>query len=132
MRLLTFSFLFLTLNLAWATDSVITDFTATSLGDKAQLEWTSGLEGNLIKYKVERSTDNQYFITLTDILPEGNYHTYIYIDDDIMKSSSQRLYYYRIRMIFADGTFCYSLVRSVNIQLSGLMETWGSIKAMFR
>lgn len=117
---------------AWAGESVIISFTANPNGDKAVLEWQSGIEGSLIKYKIERSADSQSFTYIQEISPEGNYSEYIYIDDDIYKSSSQRLYYYRIKMIFADGTYAYSEVKSVNLILSGLQETWGSIKAMFR
>ncbi|MBC8277267.1 MAG: hypothetical protein H8E46_03485 [FCB group bacterium] len=115
-----------------AGSSVIETFTVTSQGDQAVIEWVSGVEGNLLKYKVERSEDNKSFTSIQEVYPQGNYSNYVYIDDNIMKLTSQRIYYYRIKMIFADGSFDVSDVKSVTLTFSGLQETWGSIKAMFR
>ncbi|NQS98051.1 MAG: hypothetical protein HQ591_06325 [candidate division Zixibacteria bacterium] len=115
-----------------AGDSVIISFTIDSQGDMAILEWQSGVEGNLLKYKIERSPNNINYTFIEEILPQGNYTTYQYIDDDVMKTNSQRIYYYRIKMIFADGTYAYSEVKSVTLTFSGFQETWGSIKALFK
>lgn len=117
---------------AFAGESVITEFTVSADGEQAFLQWKSGIEGNLTKYKIERSIDSQTYSYIHETLPAGNNHTYTYYDDDLFKDYSQRIYYYRIKMTFADVTFCYSEVKSVQITLSGLAETWGSIKAMFR
>ena len=111
---------------------VITEFTVNAVGDQALLQWTSGIEGNLTKYKIERSVDGQTFFYINETLPAGNNHVYIFYDDTLFKDSSQRLYYYRIKMTFSDGSFSYSEVKSVQVSFSGLAETWGSIKAMFR
>ena len=116
---------------AWAVNSVITDFSAYGEGDRVVLNWTSGIEGNLNKYKIERSSNNQNFSHISDIAPEGDFFHYEYIDNDVLKSS-QRLFYYRIKMVFTDGTYTYSDTSSVTLQFSGIQETWGSIKAMFR
>ena len=115
-----------------AGSSVIETFSATPQGDQAVLEWVSGVEGNLVKYKVERSENNISFTSIQEVYPQGNYSNYMYIDDTIMKLTSLRVYYYRIKMIFADGSFDVSEVKSVTLTFSGLQETWGSIKAMFR
>ena len=118
--------------IAFAGANVITEFTVTDQGDHAALQWKSGVEGNLSKYKIERSINGQNFSYIHETYPEGNNHTYSYLDNSLFKDYSQRIYYYRIKMTFSDGTFSYSEVKSVNITLSGLAETWGSIKAMFR
>lgn len=117
---------------AFAGASVIASFSVSGQGDKAVLEWLSGIEGNLIKYKIERSENNLNFTAIQEIFPGGNFSSYQFIDDDVMKLSSQRIFYYRIKMIFADNTSAYSEVKSVTLSFSGLQETWGSIKAMFR
>ncbi|MBL7191640.1 hypothetical protein ISS30_08070 [bacterium] len=116
---------------AIAGGSVLTFFNAYGEGDRAVLNWTSGLETGLFKYKIERSADNQNFSLIAAINPQGDYTMYEYIDDDLLKNS-QRLYYYRIKMIFTDGSAVYSDTNSVTLQFSGIQETWGSIKAMFR
>jgi hypothetical protein len=118
--------------LAVPTGSVLINFDVVPDGDKAILNWESGLELNLTKYKLERSADNKTFTLIAEVLPAGNFSQYEYIDDDIMKSYSNRIYYYRIRMIFGDGTYAYSDTKTVILNFSGLQETWGSIKAMFR
>jgi hypothetical protein len=115
-----------------AVDSVLLEFSVNADGDHAVVTWQSGIEGNLTKYKLERSTDGQIFNYIYEQPAQGNFTEYEYIDTDLYKFTSQRVYYYRIKMIFADGSYTYSEVQSVTIILSGLMETWGSIKAMFR
>ncbi len=117
---------------AFAVDSVITSFSVTADGDKAILEWVSGIEGNLAKYSVERSADGKVFSSIHDVFPQGNTVHYRYIDENPLKFYSQRLYYYRIKMLFSDGNFTYSEIESVSLNFNGLQETWGSIKAMFR
>jgi len=118
--------------IVFAGSSVIETFTVTPQGDQAYLQWNSGIEGNLSKYKIERSVDNKTYTSIAEITPQGSFSLYQYIDDNIMKSTAQRIYYYRIKMIFTDGSFDYSDVVSVTLSFSGLQETWGSIKAMFR
>jgi hypothetical protein len=113
-------------------DSVIVNFQVTSGGDYAILEWTSGVEAGLVKYKIERSIDNVSFSFVADVFPQGDNHTYTYTDDDVMKYTTQRLYYYRIKMLFTGNTFAYTPSESVLLAFSGFQETWGSIKAMFR
>lgn len=117
---------------AFAVDPVITSFTVTANGDEAILEWESGKELNLVKYKIERSSDNQNFTPVHDVFPRGDNSRYRYVDENPLKFSSHRIFYYRIKMLFADGSYVYSETKSVSLSFSGLQETWGSIKAMFR
>jgi len=129
-KLLVIGTLLIASVLVWA--SVIETFTVSAQGDQARLQWNSGIEGNLTKYKIERSENNLNYTMVTEINPMGSFSLYQYLDDTIMKSSSQRVYYYRIKMVYADGNFDYSETASVTLSFSGLQETWGSIKAMFR
>lgn len=118
--------------IAFAGASVIETFTVNAEGDRAVLEWNSGIEGNLVKYKIERSEDNISFSYIYEMMPQGDFSIYQYIDDDIMKQSSHRVYYYRIKMIYSNNTYDYSEVKSATLTFSGLQETWGSIKALFK
>lgn len=110
---------------------IITSFTATTKGDFVVLEWTSGPETGLDKYQVERSFDGLDFFPIADVFCTGANSTYIYEDHDIYKSST-RTYYYRIRAVMTDGSFSFSSVQSVTVSISGIQQTWGSIKALFR
>jgi len=112
--------------------SVIISFTATpENADQVNLEWTTGNESGVSEFKVERSLDGLTYLPLEDIGPQGNSSTYLYEDRDIYKSST-RTYYYRIRAVMSNGTSSLSTVQSVVMYFSGIQQTWGSIKALFR
>jgi hypothetical protein len=110
---------------------IIATFSALGDGDAVILEWSSGIETGLDQYQVERSFDGLEFFPIADIPGTGSNSTYIYEDHDIYKSST-RTYYYRIRAVMEDGTFSFSSVQSVTLNISGIQQTWGSIKALFR
>ena len=117
---------------AGAVDSVIVDFDAKGISDRAILEWTSGIEGSLALYKVERSDNGRSFISIDNVDPRGSNMEYQYIDTNPLDNGNQHIFYYRIKMVFADGSFTYSETKSATLTFSGLQETWGTIKAMFR
>ncbi|MCX6640072.1 MAG: hypothetical protein NTW14_06265 [bacterium] len=110
---------------------VITSFEARSEGDYAYLEWTSESESGLSVYRVERSLDALQFISVAEVEPTGDHSSYVYEDHDLVKSST-RTYYYRINALMKDGTNSFSSVKSVTLAFSGIQQTWGSIKALFR
>lgn len=110
---------------------IFTSFTAGAESDFVVLEWISGPETGLDKYQVERSFDGLDFFPIADVYGTGSNSTYVYEDHDIYKSS-MRTYYYRVRAVMTDGTFSFSSVQSVTIPISGIQQTWGSIKALFR
>ena len=110
---------------------IIATFNALGDGDVVILEWSSGIETGLDQYQVERSFDGIEFFPIADVPGTGSNSTYVYEDHDIYKSST-RTYYYRIRAIMNDGSFNFSSVQSVTLYISGIQQTWGSIKALFR
>jgi hypothetical protein len=116
--------------LAWA-PSIITNFNAESAGDYVILTWNSGSEASLMLYAVERSLDGMDFVQLAEVDPQGSNSSYTYEDHDLFKGTS-RTYYYRIRAQMDNGTAGYSTVQSVTLSFSGIQQTWGSIKSLFR
>jgi len=110
---------------------VINDFNAYAEGEYAVLEWNSGSEDGLSNFQVERSFDGLQFIAIATLAPQGDNSSYRYEDHDPYKNSS-RTYYYRIRALMSDGTSSLSSVQSVTLWFSGIQQTWGSIKALFR
>ncbi len=120
----------LLIGLAFA-QGVFNSFTAGTQGDFAILEWTSGSENGLSEYQVERSLDGLDFITIDTVFPLGSNTTYIYEDHDLYKGSN-RTYYYRICALMNNGSRIYTSVESVTLSISGIQQTWGSIKALFR
>ncbi len=129
--LFIFSLLLLTALPIWA-DSIIFNFSAqVSDGDFVVLEWNSGSESGLQVYRVERSLDGLNFQSIAEMAPLGSNSVYRYEDHDIYKSTS-RTYYYRIRAQMGSGVSSLSSVQSVVLDFSGIQQTWGSIKALFR
>lgn len=116
--------------LVWA-GAVILEFTAEVQSNTVVLSWRTGVEMNLSIFQVQRSTNGTSFYTIGGVDPTGSYSQYQYVDDNLLKQSV-RTYYYRLKMIDNDGTSSYSNVQQVIIIASGIQQTWGSIKAMFR
>lgn len=112
--------------------NIIQNFAAHAENDDyVVLEWNSGSEAGLTTFRIERSLDGLTFITLQNLAPQGSNSSYRYEDHDLYKSST-RTYYYRVRALLNDGTSSLSSVQSVTLAFSGIVQTWGSIKALFR
>jgi hypothetical protein len=118
------------ISVAWAT-SVFMTFDAKSEGDYAYLEWRSDNEQGLASYQVERSFDGLQFSSIAVIQPLGNNSNYVFEDHNLL-SSSNRTYYYRLNALMQNGDNVLSPVKSVTLSFSGIQQTWGSIKALFR
>ena len=108
-------------------------FTAKSNQDGILLEWKTGDEGGVCTFDIERSAGNlNNFIYINTIHSTGNSSYYSYQDNNLSSNPSQSIYYYRLKCIMPDGSYTYSGVISVVISVSGIKDTWGSIKAIFR
>lgn len=108
-------------------------FTAKSNQDGILLEWKTGDEGGVCTFVIERSASNlNNFIYINTIHSTGNNSYYSYQDNNLSSNPSQSIYYYRLKCIMPDGSYTYSGVISVVISVSGIKDTWGSIKAIFR
>ena len=116
--------------IAWS-QGTITSFSVQSAGDHAILEWTSGYEAGLSIYQIERSLDGLEFISVAQVSPMGDLSSYVYEDYPLYKEST-RTFYYRVRAIMTNGSSSLSSVKIVTLSFSGIQQTWGSIKALFR
>jgi len=116
---------------AIAAVGVITDFQAASVDGQAVLDWKSGVEAGVISFEIQRSFDNERFYTIATIDPVGNDQAYRYIDRDLFKNQVHT-YYYRIIVKMTTGLHQISETDRVVLTTSGIQQTWGSIKAMFR
>ena len=117
--------------LLWAGADIL-EFTAEPQGESAVLlTWRTGMEVGLTVFQVQRSTNGSTFYTIGDVDPTGSYSEYQYLDTNLLKQSV-KTYYYRLKMIDTSGAVTYSEVRDVTLTFSGIQQTWGSIKAMFR
>lgn len=127
---LLFSFLFF--SFAWA-DANIQNIQAYRLDSKIVLQWTTESETNVLRFDIQRSTDQENWQKIDHIAAAGNSNVckyYSYEDNQVFKSC-QACFYYRLAIINTDGTVKNSIIASVSGE-SGIKQTWGSIKAMFR
>jgi hypothetical protein len=88
-------------------------FTAQKLGDDVLLNWRAADE-DLLRYNVQRSTDNKSWQTLSSLLPMNSpaeQASYCY--KDIYTGPATPALYYRLQMIDIDGTVLYSKVARV-------------------
>lgn len=108
-------------------------------GKDITIEWRAGTERMVLRYEVERSTDNANFRTVGMIEPRGASQTYRYIDQDVfMKQTGNEPkiargnFYYRIKVVGTDNTINFSNSTSVVHNVSSVRRTWGMIKEMFK
>ncbi len=108
-------------------------FTAKNYQNGILLEWKTNDEGGVSTFDIERSAGNlNNFIFLSTIHSTGNNSYYSYQDNNILQNPSQSIYYYRLKCVMPNGSYSYSNVISVISSVSGIRDTWGSIKAIFR
>lgn len=130
-RLILFAALLILLPLLlWAGADILV-FTAEAQIDAVLLSWRTGVEVNLSTFEVQRSSNGTSFYTVGDVEPTGSYSEYQYLDSSLLKQDS-KTYYYRLKILDTTGAVSYSEVREVTLSFSGIQQTWGSIKAMFR
>ncbi|HVE61820.1 MAG TPA: T9SS type A sorting domain-containing protein, partial [Chitinophagaceae bacterium] len=95
------------------------DFTATKLpNDDVLLNWEIGSETNVLRYEIELARGNEdlssnRFTKIGAVASRGNSsssQSYTFTDSETGKSGAR---YYRLKIINADGSFKYSVVRSI-------------------
>jgi len=113
-------------------------FTARSDGRSITVEWKPTQEQNVLRYDIERSTDNRNWTLIASLDPKGSGTTYRYVDNDVLGKGSQNptpsgtVYYYRLRIVGSDNSLAYTASTAVTHNLSTVRRTWGMIKEMFK
>lgn len=107
-------------------------FRAYAVVDHCQLAWSTGEEGNVRQFIVERSSDRETFVGVGQVAARGSYSDYRFSDASPLDADMNRTFYYRLKMVDRDGTYTYSEIRDVSLSFSAVQQTWGSIKALFR
>lgn len=95
------------------------------------ISWQTGQENNVRNFVIERAPFNGTYIDIATIAAKGSNSTYEYVDESAYKTNDQ-VYIYRLRIVDNDGTTSYSGLSQVAHSVSGIKQTWGSIKALFR
>ena len=93
-------------------------FTAYLLQDKkVKLDWSTSMEINCSKYKIERSFDGNIFNNVATVSGGGTtsvFHSYSFIDD--VFSATGSIVYYRIQQLDIDGKGSYSKILPVKLK----------------
>jgi len=111
--------------------TIIENFTVKTGKDQVVITWKTRDEVNLQEFEIERSSDNITFFAITSIKPKGNNSEYKYTDTTIFKTSVRK-FHYRIKTVDNDGSFAYTKSLAAIPKISGIKQTWGSIKAIFK
>jgi hypothetical protein len=113
------------------------DFEAEARDGRVLLTWSTSHESGCAAFVIEKSSgDNPgTWTTLpNEFAPQGiggGGAEYQYTDRDLFKQSVRTLHY-RIRAKMADGSSVTTETLSVTVIPTGIQQTWGGLKAMFR
>lgn len=106
-------------------------FNTRSDNGNVVVSWQTGQETNVDDFIIERMPINGSYIEIANIDAKGNNSTYEFVDESAYKSNDQ-VYVYRLKIVDNGGDISYSAESHVAHSVSGIKQTWGSIKALFR
>jgi hypothetical protein len=111
---------------------IFQEYSATPSNNSVVIEWLTKSEDGVNKFTILRSTDDQNFFEIGNVLSKKQAQTYYYTDENVVFKDTQT-FFYKLRAVRADNSLIeetQSLIVHPNI--SGIYRTWGAIKAMFR
>lgn len=125
--------------LVFASDSVVKSFSAESGGDYVTIKWSTENESGVKQFDVERSAADNNFKKIHQKISVGKANNYSFVDEEaFMKQDanpelqSQKVYSYRIKVVYKDNSSSYTDEAYVAHKPSSIRRTWGMIKEMFR
>ena len=99
-------------------------FTAKLIqGDKVKIDWSTSMEINCSKYKIERSFDGNFFSEAGEKTGNGTtslFHSYSFTDDVSLPPGP--IAYYRIKQLDLDDKASYSKIISVKIKKTAALN----------
>jgi hypothetical protein len=126
MVILTFSMV------AYAGLFIFSEYSATPANNKVTVSWVTKSETGISKFIILRSSNDRYFNEVGSIMAKGTSGSYSFTDENVIFKGPQT-FFYKIRAVKSDNSMVEeteSLI--VNPNISGILQTWGAIKAMFR
>ncbi len=110
-------------------NAIIVEWKAESQHNKIILQWKTSSEENVEKFVVERSTDNNHFTDIGNVEARGPGFIYRFEDNELGIINS--VFSYRLRIVNRNQSVQYTDVLHVIPNISIIVQTWGSIKALF-
>jgi len=93
----------------------LVDFSGKNTGTINALSWHVANEDNIKYYELQRSNDGQNFESISQISPLGNS---VYFYNDSLTGPVTPVYYYRLKIVDADGNTKYSDVIKISLNLN--------------
>lgn len=128
---ITIVIVFFSLTAMLSAGAFLNYFNTRSDNGNVVINWQTGQESNVQNFVIERMPVSGSYIEIATLAAKGNNSTYEYVDESAYKTNDQ-VYVYRLKIVDNDGSISYSGVSHVAHSVSGIKQTWGSIKALFR
>lgn len=111
--------------------NIFSEVNAVPGTNRVVLNWLTKSESGVQSFIVLRSNDDAVYISLTKINAQGPGTRYEYVDQNVMFTDFSALFY-KIRAIGKNGQIIEETSIIAHPNISGIFETWGAIKALFR
>jgi hypothetical protein len=95
------------------------------------LEWKINSQENIESFFIMKKRSNDTEFNIIKKINSVGVGSYSYKDETLYKTSGLS-FEYKLKIVFADQSVEYSDSIEVYRNISGVNQTWGSIKAMFR
>jgi hypothetical protein len=106
-------------------------FSGRSENDYILLEWKINSQENIESFYIMKKRSNDTEFNIINKINSVGVGSYSYKDETLYKTSGLS-FEYKLKIVFADQSVEYSDSIEVYRNISGVNQTWGSIKAMFR
>ncbi len=125
--------LFFTATILVIADAHLSEFNVYSNSSgNVVVEWKTSYESDVSKFIIERKTDQTNWDVIANIAPKGAGYTYTFTDQSAYKTSDITFSYRLGVQSASTQQVTYMEESSINPKISGIKQTWGMIKAMFR
>lgn len=109
----------------------IHSFVAESNGDNISISWQTTSESNVKNFEILRGYDKDHLSLIATVEAEGDNSYYTFVDENAYKTNNS-FYAYGLVIVDKDGSRSEPMYVFTNHSVSGIKQTWGSIKALFR
>lgn len=114
-------------------DAIISSFAGYDDDARIIIQWTTEMENDVAGFEIQRSTDQgRTFFEVGYLHAQGRGSGYTFIDDSIIAKVSGRQYSYRLKIRGTNGDSQFSDVINVESNVLSVVQTWGSLKALFK
>jgi len=96
------------------------------------IQWNTTAESEVAGFEIQRSTDGRTFFAIGFLNAQGVGSGYTFIDDSIIAKVSGREYHYRLKVRDINGNSTISDVIRIKSEVLNVVQSWGSLKALFR